>query len=199
MAIDFPDRELNRTTTFFRLFTVIPIAIVLSSISGAYAFGWNGEYHPAMWAGGLLIVPPALMIIFREKYPRWWFDFNFQLLSFSNRVTVYFMLMNDRYPATDEEQYFHLKMDYPNVEADLNRFMPLIKWLLAVPHYIALFFLGIGALFATIYAWFVILFTGRYPHDVFDFVVGVIRWGTRVYAYAALMVTDEYPPFRLSP
>ena len=202
ISIDFPDRELNKTTTFFRAFTVIPIAIILAAISGTFAAGgWGGGdyYAEGAWGGGLLVLPTALMIIFREKYPRWWFDFNFQMLSLINRVSAYFMLMTDTYPSTDEEQYFHLKMEYPNVEADLNRFMPLIKWLLAIPHFIVLFFLVIGAFFATVYAWFAILFTGRYQADVFDLVVGIYRWANRVHAYAFLMVTDEYPPFRLSP
>lgn len=196
LQIDFPEGEQNRMTTFFRLFTVIPIAIVIGTIGGSY----SGEY--AGYSGGglaLLTVPVALMLIFREKYPRWWFEFNHQLLAFSNRVSAYFVLLSDKYPSTDEEQYVHLTLEYPNVDTELNRFMPLVKWLLAIPHYIALFFLGIGAFFATLYAWFAILFTGHYPRDVFDFMVGYIRWWNRVAAYAILLTTDRYPPFRLSP
>ncbi|MGB0873229.1 MAG: DUF4389 domain-containing protein [Solirubrobacterales bacterium] len=200
IQIDFPDRELNRTTTFFRLFTVIPIAIILSAIGGAfYAYGGDGAGASGATAGGLLVLPTALMIIFREKYPRWWFDFNYQLLAFMNRVGAYFLLLSDRYPSTDTDQYVHLRLEYPNVDTDLNRFMPLVKWLLAIPHYVALFFLGIGVFFATVFAWFAILFTGRYPQDIFDFVVGYIRWYNRVVAYVAVLTTDKYPPFRLSP
>lgn len=196
LQVDFPDRELNKVTTFFRLFTVIPIAIVLGMFTGT---GWYGEYNAGYVAAGLIVGPTALMIIFREKYPRWWFDFNHQLLSFITRVAIYISLLDDKYPSTDEEQSVHIKLEYPEVQTELNRFMPLIKWLLAVPHYFVLFFLSIGAFAATVYAWFVILFTGRYPQDVFDFVVGVHRWWIRVEAYAFLMTTDEYPPFRLSP
>lgn len=199
LKIEFPDRELNRMTTFFRVFTVIPIAIILGLIAGSYASGGYDSDAVTVTGGGLLVLPTALMIIFREKYPRWWFDFNVQLLAFMNRVGAYFLLLSDRYPSTDEEQYVKLTIDYPVVETELNRFMPLVKWLLVIPHYFALFFLGIGVFFATIYAWFAILFTGRYPQDIFDFVVGFIRWHNRVAAYAFLLTTDKYPPFRLSP
>ena len=196
LQVDFPDRELNRVTTFFRLFTVIPIAIVLGLLQG---YTWSDEYNAAYWGAGLIVAPTALMIIFREKYPRWWFDFNYQMISFITRVGIYLSLLDDRYPSTDEEQSVHIKLEYPEVQTELNRFMPLVKWLLAIPHYIVLFFLFIGAFAATVYAWFAILFTGRYPQDVFDFVVGVNRWTIRVEAYVFLLTTDEYPPFRLSP
>jgi hypothetical protein len=198
--VDYPDRELDKATTFFRIFTVIPIAIVLSAIGGYYAFGHvgAGTWKGGLGGGGVLVMPVALLIIFREKYPRWWFDFNLELVRFISRVGIYALLMTDEYPSTDMQQSVHLEIKYPDAHNDLNRFMPLIKWLLAVPHFIVLFFLGIGAFFATIYAWFVILFTGRYPQDVFELVEGVMRWHLRVFSYALLLTTDEYPPFRLS-
>ena len=146
---------------------------------------------------GLLFLPIVLMLLFRQKYPRWWFDWNVNLLRFSNRVTAYLALLDDRYPSTDEEQGVHLNLDYPDAR-QLNRWLPLVKWFLAIPHYIVLFFLVIGALVAVIVAWFAIVFTGRYPQSLFRFVVGVIRWSNRVNAYAFLLVTDEYPPFQLS-
>ncbi len=96
-----------------------------------------------------------------------------------------------------EEQSVHLEIDYPDVERDLNRWMPLVKWFLAIPHYIVLIVLGVIAVFAIIIAWFAILFTGRYPRALFDYVVGVGRWGLRVQAYVSLLVTDRYPPFSL--
>lgn len=197
LTIDFQDRELNRTTTFFRLLTVIPIAIILGGLTGAgsYAFGDNGYWLGAV--AGIIAFPTALMLIFEEKYPRWWFDFNRELTAFSLRVGVYLMLIDDRYPSTTDEQSVHLKLDYPDVKSELSRLMPIIKWLLLLPHWVILIFLWLGALCGTIYAWFVILFTGHYPRDVFDFVVGVQRWNLRVAAYGVLLVTDEYPPFRL--
>jgi len=201
LAVEYPDRDLDRLTTLLRLFTAIPILIVLASVSGSSSWQWsaNGAKGAAFAAGGLLFFGPLLMILFRQKYPRWWFDWNQQLLRFSTRVSVYLSLMDDRYPSTDEQQAVRLDYPYPDAARDLNRWLPLVKWLLAIPHYVVLFFLEIGALLVVIIAWFAILFTGRYPRGLFDYVEGVIRWGTRVAAYALLLVTDEYPPFRLRP
>jgi Domain of unknown function (DUF4389) len=184
-SVDYPDRDLNRLTTGFRIFTAIPIAIVVAFVSGAIN------------AGGVLFAAPLLMILFRKKYPRWWFDWNRELLRFQARVGAYASLLSDEYPSTDEQQYVHLEVDYPNVETDLARGMPLIKWFLAIPHYFVLLFLYIAAVVCLIIAWFAILFTGRYPRSLFDFVVGVQRWALRVVAYAFLLVTDKYPPFSL--
>jgi Domain of unknown function (DUF4389) len=198
-SVEYPDRELNRLTTGVRIFTVIPIAIVLASIGGYTGqYGANGESATVAVGGtGLLFLPPLLMIVFRQKYPRWWFDWNLELLRFTNRVGVYVALMSDRYPSTDERQYVELGVAYPDARDGLNRWLPLVKWLLAIPHYIVLAFLYLGALFAVIAAWFAILFTGRYPRGLFDYVEGVVRWHNRVVAYAYILVTDEYPPFRL--
>jgi hypothetical protein len=200
-SVDYPDRPLDRLTTFFRLFTAIPILIVLGGVSGG-TWQWTSNGHTtavAAGAGGLLAFAPMLMIVFRQKYPRWWFDWNLELLRLSNRVAVYLALMDDRYPATDQQQSVHLEYPYPDVPRDLNRWLPLVKWLLAIPHFVVLFFLGIGAVLVVIAAWFAILFTGRYPKGMFDFVEGVIRWYNRVLGYAMVLVTDRYPPFRLSP
>jgi Domain of unknown function (DUF4389) len=197
-SIDYPERELNRLTSALRIFTVIPILIVLSSIGG-YGARWGGTSSAAIADGGLLFVPPLLMILFRQKYPRWWFDWNLQLLRFSNRVGAYLALMDDRYPATDEEQSVHLQLPYPDARLGLNRWLPLVKWLLAIPHYVVLAILYVGVLFAAILAWFAILFTGRYPRGLFDYIEGTIRWHNRVVAYALILVTDRYPPFRLRP
>ena len=198
--VEYPDRDLNRLTSALRIFTVIPIAIVVAAIGGSTDVT-TGAHTTTIAAGGsgLLFFPPLLMIVFRQKYPRWWYDFNLELLRFENRVGVYFALMDDRYPSTDEEQGVHLHYPYPDVERDLGRGMPLVKWLLAIPHYVVLFFLYIGAFFAVIAAWFAILFTGRYPRGIFDFVEGVLRWHNRVVGYTFALVTDEYPPFRLAP
>jgi hypothetical protein len=197
-SVDYPDRELNRLTTFFRIFTVIPIAIVLAFVSGASGAGYDEAWaYTGLVAGGLLIGGPLLMILFQEKYPRWWFDWNLELLRFSSRVNAYIALQSDEYPSTDEQQYVHLEIDYPNVETDLSRWMPVVKWFLAIPHYIVLFFLFIAAFVCVVVAWFAILFTGRYPRSLFDFVMGVQRWLLRVTAYMAILVTDRYPPFSL--
>jgi len=200
-AVDYPDRSLNRLTTAFRIFTIIPIAILAAALEGgSFASNAGGTGTRSAAGGiGILVIPVLLMLLFRKKYPRWWYDWNLQLTRFTNRIAVYFALMDDRYPSTDEQQAVHLEFDYPNAEQDLSRGLPLIKWLLAIPHYIVLFFLTIGALFAAIVAWFSILFTGRYPRPLFDFIEGVIRWQNRVGAYAFLLITDRYPPFSLRP
>lgn len=200
-AVDYPDRPLNRLSTGFRIFTVIPIAIVLASIGGyTGTYGAGPETTTVAIGGtGLLFLPPLLMILFRQKYPRWWFDWNLELLRFTNRVGAYLALMDDRYPSTDEHQSVRLELDYPDAKQGLNRWLPLVKWLLAVPHYVVLFFLWIGVVFAAIGAWFAILFTGRYPRGIFEFIEGVIRWHNRVTGYTFILITDRYPPFRLGP
>jgi hypothetical protein len=209
LEIDYPE-ELDRMTTFLRLIWIIPIAIILALVSGTgetvtntVVLSETGEVIKTTrdTAGGLvtgLSAATALMIIFRQRYPRWWFDFARELTRFGTRVGAYGALLTDVYPSTVEEQSVHLEIDYPDVKNDLNRYYPIIKWLLAIPHYIVLVFLSIAAFFAVIIAWFAILLTGQYPRALFDYVVGVIRWWLRVEAYAILMVTDRYPPFSLS-
>jgi hypothetical protein len=198
-SVDYPDRQLNRLTSAFRLIVAIPILVVLGTVNGGWWAGWSHSREIVAGAGGLLFFAPLLMIVFRQKYPRWWFDWNRELLRFINRVGVFVALMDDRYPATDEQQAVTLELPYPDAERDLNRWLPLVKWFLAIPHYVVLFFLWIGAVVSIVIAWFAILFTGRYPRGLFDYLVGVGRWENRVVAYAFLMVTDRYPPFQLSP
>jgi uncharacterized protein DUF4389 len=201
LDVEYPDRPLSRLTTFFRVFTIIPIAIVLAVVSGTQTYTGNAGSNTTtvvVSAGGVLVAGPLLMILFREKYPRWWFDWNLELTRFSSRVALYAALLDDRYPSTDERQSLRLDLRYPDVRNDLNRWLPLVKWFLAIPHYIVLIFLGIAAVVCVVIAWFAILFTGRYPRGLFDFVVGVGRWGLRVEAYAFLLVTDRYPPFSLA-
>ena len=199
-TVEYPDRELNRLTSAFRIFTAIPILIVIGTIAGYTSqSSVNGESATVAIGGtGLLFLPPLLMIVFRQKYPRWWFDWNLELLRFTNRVGAYLALMSDRYPSTDEAQWVRLDFPYPDPKRDLNRWLPLVKWLLAIPHYIVLFFLYIAVIVVVIVAWFAILFTGRYPRGIFEFVEGVIRWHNRVVGYALVLVTDRYPPFSLS-
>src|SRR3712207_2880027 len=150
--VEYPDRPLNRLTTAFRLLTVLPIAIVLSAIGGWTAVNTDAGTTIAT-GSALLTLPPLLMIVFRRKYPRWWYDFDLELLRFQNRVGVYFALMDDRYPSTDEEQSVHLDVAYPDATR-LNRGLPLVKWLLAIPHYVVLALLHVVAVFAVVVAWF---------------------------------------------
>ncbi len=209
LEVDYPEK-LDRLTTFLRILWIIPIAIILSLVSGAGETVTNtvilneaGEIIKITrdTAGGLvtgLAAATALMIIFRQRYPRWWFDFSRELIRFTYRVGAYLFLLTDQYPSTEDEQAIHLEIDYPDVKSDLNRWMPIVKWLLAIPHYIVLFVLGIGAVLVWICAWVIIVVTGQYPRPLFDYVVGVGRWALRVEAYVVLLVTDEYPPFSLS-
>jgi len=197
--VAYPDRDLNRLTTAFRILMVIPILILLGTLGGHDYWNWGKGAHVAEVGGGVLFMPVLLLIVFRQKYPRWWYDWNLELLRFTNRVFVYLALMDDTYPSTDERQSVSLEMPYPNVQQDLNRWLPIVKWLLAIPHLIVLFFLFLAAIVCAICAWFAILFTGRYPRGLFDFITGVFRWSNRVSGYAFVLVTDEYPPFRLSP
>src|SRR4051794_27994991 len=200
-SVEYPDRPLNRLTTAFRIFTVIPIAIVLATLAGyeaRYSGGAGNARGFAVGGSGLLFLPPLLMLVFRQKYPRWWFDWNLELVRFSARIGIYVGLLTDRYPSTDEQQSVRLDFPYPDAERDLNRWLPLVKWFLAIPHFIVLIALYVCAFFVVIFAWFAILFTGRYPRGLFDFVAGVARWHNRVVGYAFILVTDRYPPFRLA-
>ena len=201
-AVEYPDRPLDRVASAFRIFTAIPILIVLGVIGGdsaRWGTSTTSTSEVAVGGTGLLFLPTLLIILFRQKYPRWWFDWNLELQRFTNRVGVYLFLMDDRYPSTDERQAVTLDYPYPDVPRDLNRWLPLVKWFLAIPHYVVLILLYIGAVVLVIGAWFAILFTGRMPRGIFEYLVGVGRWSNRVVAYAFALVTDRYPPFRFAP
>jgi hypothetical protein len=195
LEIDYPDYERNWVTNFFRPILVIPIANVVGMVSWP-AFQTKGAERP-LAAGGTIFAALVLMLVFRQKYPRWWFDWNLQLVRFSTRVAAYLTLLRDEYPSTDEEQAVHIEIPYPDAR-ELNRWLPLVKWFLAIPHYIVMAFLMVGVVFAVLFAWFSILLSGHYPRRLFDYVVGVFRYWLRVAAYAFLLTTDRYPPFRLS-
>ena len=202
LEVDYPEQH-NRVTTLFRVVLIIPIAIVIGVLTAGATrtvYDQSGQVVSTT-SGGIsagLFLATLLMIVFRQRYPRWWFDFALELARFGARVGAYFALLTDQYPSTVEEQSVHLQIDYPDVQRDLNRWLPLVKWLLAIPHFIVLIFLSVAAFFAVAIAWFAILFTGRYPRGLFEFVVGVSRWWLRVEAYAFLLVTDRYPPFSLN-
>ena len=195
--VDFPSKPLSRLSTAFRFIVAIPIVVLLTMLSGeAFRDSDNSAGNSLVIGGAAVFIPLVLMLVFRQKYPRWWFDWNLNLMRFSNRVTAYLALLDDRYPSTDEEQSVHLDFAYPDTH-QMNRWLPLVKWILAIPHYFVLLLLGLGAVVAVVVAWFAILFTGTYPRSLFDYVVGVLRWSNRVNGYAFTLVTDRYPPFSL--
>lgn len=201
LDIDYP-KKLDRASTFFRLILSVPILVIAGILTsyGGSGFSYEAGEAASQTGGGIagaLLVATLLMILFRQRYPRWWFDFNLELNRFTTRVGAYVFLLTDKYPSTEDEQSVHLHLEYPDVKNELNRWLPLVKWFLAIPHYIILTLLVFGAVLATIIAWFSILFTGSYPRSLFDYVVGVGRWGLRVTAYAFLLTTDKYPPFSL--
>lgn len=202
LRIDYPER-LDRLTTLLRIFWVIPIFIILVIVVGGGGGATVGDEAERVRTSGPGIVfslafATALMILFRQRYPRWWFDFQLALARFSYRVAAYVALLRDEYPSTEDEQAVHLDLDYPDVRRQLNRWLPLVKWLLAIPHFLVLIVLSLVGIAAVVIAWFAILITGRYPRGLFDYLVGVGRWSLRVQAYAVLMITDRYPPFSLS-
>jgi hypothetical protein len=198
LTVEYPEGPRNRVTVFFRLFLAVPVIVLLNMFVGSpwsYNFGWNAQ--ALVTVGGFIFLPTLLVLLFRQRYPRWWFDFNVNLFAFAIRVTMYLYLLRDEYPSTEERQALSLRIVYPDAKQDLSRGMPLIKWLLAFPHYVVLAFLGVAATVVTLIAWFAILLTGRYPRSLFEFTVGTLRWSTRVSCYAILLTTDKYPPFRL--
>ena len=201
LDIDYP-KKLDRVSSFFRIFWAIPAVAIMALVSATTIDTGMSDSGQKMiqQSGGIaagLSAATGLMILFRQRYPKWWFDFNLELNRFSTRVGAYLFLLTDKYPSTEDAQSVHLNVEYPNVKKDLNKWMPLFKWLFVLPHYIVLIFLAAGALIATVAAWFVILFTGKYPRGLFNYVVGVGRWSWRVTAYSVLLTTDKYPPFSL--
>ena len=199
LTVDYPEQPRDRASVFFRLILVIPVAVVVALLVGtSYHYGFDGAGRDTAWAtAGCVVAPTLLMLLFRRKYPRWWFDWNLNVNRFLFRVSAYVGLLRDEYPSTDEDQAVHLEVAYPDAKTELNQWLPLVKWFLVIPHVIVLCFVDIAAYVCVIIAWFAILFTGKYPRPLFDFVVGVMRWQARVVWYAVLFATDKYPPFSI--
>ncbi len=190
--VDYPE-TLDRWTTAFRIILAVPLLILLGILGSSTV----GARAVLLGSTSVLFLPTVALLVLRHKYPRWWFDFALNLIRLEARITAYVFLLRDEYPSVDDDQHVHLDVPYPDAPAELNRWMPLVKWLLAIPHYIVLIALDIAAVVVAIIAWFAILFTGRYPESMFRFVVNVFRWSLRVSAYAFLLTTDRYPPFQL--
>lgn len=198
--VEYPADKRNRVTVFFRVILALPAIVLLEMfVNSSSAYSGDTGTQAVVIVGGFLFLPTLLLLLFRHRYPRWWFDFNVNLLAFTMRVMIYVYLLRDEYPSTEDRQALDLMVVYPDAKQDLSRGLPLVKWLLAIPHYFILGLLGIAVFFVTLIAWLAILFTGRYPRGLFDFTVGTLRWTTRVSAYAILLTTDRYPPFSLKP
>jgi hypothetical protein len=197
LDVRYPEEPRNRWTVFFRIILAVPVLLLLGILTQQTSTDLDAA-NAATLAGGFVFLPTLLLLLFRHRYPRWWFDFNVQLLAFVNRVSIYVVLLRDEYPSTEDRQALDLRVPYPDARTELSRGMPLVKWLLAFPHYVVLAVLSIGVVVAVIIAWFAILFTGRCPRGIHDFLVGYLRWSARVYCYALLLTTDRYPPFRLA-
>ena len=190
--IDVSLTERNRLTAFFRIILVVPVFIFVSSFSPATAFSDDA----AGILAGLMALPAGLAIVVRQVYPSYVLAFNEALLSLQTRVDVYLVLLTDEYPSIEENDL--VSVTFPEVDAkQLNRWLPLIKWLLAVPLYIVGIVYIIYAALLTLLGWFSILFTGKYPEVCAEGVVGTIAYWNRVIGYAFLLVTDEYPTFSL--
>jgi hypothetical protein len=188
--VDVTLTERNRVTALFRIILVVPMAIFIAS------FAPNWSNNTDSWSVGLLILPAALAIVFRQIYPSYLLAFNEALLSLQTRVDAYVLLLTDEYPSIEENDV--VSVTFPEVDAKaLNRWLPLVKWFLAIPLYLVGIAYIIYAAFLTLFAWFSILFTGNYPEFCAEGVVGTIAYWNRVAGYALVLVTDEYPSFSL--
>ena len=190
--IDVSLTERNRLTAFFRIILVVPMAIFLASFAPTDLSADGSNY----WAVGFLVLPTALAIVFRRIYPSYLLVFNEALLSLQTRVDAYILLLTDEYPSIEENDI--VSVTFPSVDAkQLNQWLPLVKWFLAIPLYIVGLFYIIYAALLTIFAWLTVIFTGNYPEKCAEGVVGTIAYWNRVAGYALLLVTDEYPTFSL--
>ena len=182
----------DRKSVLLRIFLVVPMAIFISAFTA-----WSGSTEASTFLSGLLFLPVLLALVFRGIYPSYVLDFNRSLLALSTRVTAYILLLNDKYPSIEESE--DVKITFPDVEggAKLNRYLPLVKWLLAVPLYLVGLVYTIYGIAVLIFTWFTILFTGKMPAFSGEVLLGVTKYWNRVYGYAFLLVTDEYPSFSL--
>ena len=192
--IDVTLTDRNRVTALFRLVLVVPIAIFVASFAPSIADSESSDLN-ALFTG-FLALPVVLALVFRQVYPSYLLAFNEALLSLQTRVNAYVFLLTDEYPSIEENDV--VSVTFPEVDAKaLNRYLPLVKWLLAIPLYIVgIAYIVYGA-FLTLFAWFSILFTGNFPEFCAEGIVGVIAYWNRVAGYALVLVTDEYPTFSL--
>jgi hypothetical protein len=190
MNVQLENRD--RKSVALRIFLVIPIAIFVSAFTA-----WSGSSEASAFLSGLLFLPVLLALVFRGIYPSYALAFNKSLLALSTRVTAYILVLHDNYPSIEESD--DVTITFPEIDggAKLHRYLPLVKWLLALPLYIVGFVYVLYSLAVLVFTWFTILFTGKMPAASAEVLVGITQYWNRVYGYAFLLVTDEYPSFSL--
>jgi len=192
--IDVTMTERNRTSALFRLILVVPIAIFVAAFTPSVAGLDSGDMNSLN--AGFFALPVALAIVFRQVYPSYLLSFNEALLSLQTRVNAYVCLLTDEYPSIEDNDV--VSVTFPEVDAKaLNRWLPLVKWFLAIPLYVVGIVYIFYGLFLTGCAWISILFSGNFPEFCAEGIVGVIAYWNRVVGYALVLVTDEYPTFSL--
>ena len=180
-------RKRNRATTFFRPILIIPILIFVGTFSSSNSGATSISFT--------LAVPVLLALVFRNIYPSYIYGFNQSFLELQNRISLYALYLTDEFPSIEKSKYVTITLPEVRGGKALNRWLPLVKWLLAIPLYVVgVVYLAVTVIY-TIIAWFNILFTGKYPKFAIDFVVGTVQFWNRVTGYAFILVTDEYPTF----
>jgi hypothetical protein len=186
--VDVQLTNRNRTTVFWRGVFVVPVGIFLASFY---------QYMNARWSTPVLVLPAALALIFREVYPSYVLTFNHAVMELSTRVSAYLFLLTDEYPSIERNP--NIAVIFPDIEGGkkLNRWLPLVKWFLAIPLYIVgIIYAALSALLA-IYAWIATSITGNMPEVAAKTILGTIDFWNRIYGYTVALVTDEYPSFSL--
>jgi len=191
IQVELEDR--NRLTAFFRLVIVMPVAIYVS----AFAIDSISTDTWGYSLGGLIFLPTLLALVFRGIYPSYALAFNHALISLETRVNAYALLLTDDYPSIEENDIVKITLPEVGEGSQLNRYLPLIKWFLAIPLYVMAIIYLVYGLFLTLFAWLSILFSGKYPVWCADAMVGILAFYNRVYGYAFILITDEYPSFSL--
>ena len=180
----------DQVSGLFRYILIVPVLI----FAAAFAPGGAESLSIGM---GVVVLPTLLAIVFRGVYPSYALRFNQSIVELSTRITAYALLLNDNYPSIEANS--SVRVVFPDVEdgKKLNRLLPLVKWLLAIPLYIVGIVYTIYGLIMLIVGWFAVIFTKAMPQAVAEVLFGVTRFWNRVLGYAFLLVTDEYPSFSL--
>ena len=192
--IQIKHKDRNRTTVFWRGILAFPVVIFVAAFAqSTFSESENG----AAGTAGLIVLPTLLALLFRGKYPSYVLTFNHALIELSTRLAAYVLILNDKYPSIESNS--KVSVVFPDVDGGkkLNRWLLLVKWILALPHYIVGIVYFLISLFVTVIAWVQTSITGKYPRWAGEIVFGTIAYWNRVLGYMLLLVTDKYPSFRL--